>query len=329
MKWKNARRWAKNVLSDAYLLAHPPSAPVPLSRLTRLHVVLGTRCNCRCSMCYQPDFNSILDPVLYETALRPLFLHLREVILQGGEPTLLPETRRFADLVLGENPDVRFGLFTNGQRFGGDWAAFFLDHGSYVNFSINAATESTHRRITSGDVDWDRLLENIRRLVLARTARNGSLRIQTSFVVTDDNLPELCAFLEFSRALGADEIHYFFDGSRLPRDRDRARRELARANEWRKENPRIPVEGLEMFSHHLLGTPPVPPVCRWPFDSLHVEVNGDARFCCLIHKPLGNLKDASVAKLWNGWRARRLRRMVGEGNLRFCGPYCRPREGEA
>ena len=325
---RDVRRWAKDVLGDAYLLVHPPSDPVPLSRLTRLHVVLGTGCNCRCSMCYQPEFSSTLDPVLQETVLRPLFPHLREVILQGGEPTLLPATRRLADRILQENPAVRFAMFTNGQRFGGEWADFFLNHGSYVNFSVNAATERVHRRITSGDVDWTRLLENIRRLVLARTTRNSSLRVRTSFVATDDNLPELSAFLDFSRALGADEIHYFFDASRLPRDRVRAREELEEADAWRTGHPRVPVEGLEMFSHHLLGTPPSPPRCSWPFDSLHVEVNGDARFCCLIHKPLGNLKDSSVEALWNGWRARRLRRMVGGGNLRFCGPYCRPREGE-
>ena len=329
MNWRAVQRWAKEVAGDAYLLAHRASAPLPMERLTRLHVVLGNPCNCRCSMCYQADFRSVLDPALYETALRPLFPHLREVILQGGEPTLLPQTRRFADLVLRDNPGIRFGLFTNGQRFGEEWAAFFVDHGSYVNFSINAATEGTHRRITSGDVDWGRLLENIRRMVALRAAGGGALRVRTSFVATDENLPELSVFLDFSRDLGVDEIHYFFDVSRMPRDRDLAREELARAAEWRKANPGIVVEGLEMFSHHLLGTSPAPPRCRWPFDSLYVDVNGDARFCCLIHKPLGNLRDASVAKLWNGWRARRLRRMVGGGDLRFCGAPCRPRRGGA
>lgn len=326
MSRHNFKHWLKDMLGELYLLAHPSSPPLPLSRLTRLHVVLGTQCNCRCKMCYQEDYSSKLDPVLFETALRPLFPHLRELILQGGEPTLMPETRRFAQLVLRENPDVRFSLFTNGQRFGGDWASFFLDHGSYVNFSINATRESTYRRITSGDVDWDRLMENIRRLVFARAAQKSSLRIQTSFVVTEDNLPELCDFLEFSRALGADEVHYFFDLSQFPRDLGQAGTELARANEWRQANPGIKVEGLEMFSHHLLGTPPIPLICRWPFDSLYVTVNGDALFCCLIHKPLGNLKKAGAAKLWNGWRARRLRRMIRKGNLLFCGPYCRPRK---
>ena len=324
-----AKRWVKGVLGDAFLLAHPPSALVPLSRLTRLHIVLGTPCNCRCSMCCQPDFNTVMVPALYEKALRPLYPHLREVILQGGEPTRLPQVRPFAELVLRENSEVRFAIFTNGQRFDEEWASFFVDHGSYVHFSINATTEATYRRITSGDVDWNRLLNNIRSLAAARAVRSRALRIQTSMVVIDDNLPELSGFLDFSRELGGDVIQYYFDPARLPRDRELARRELDRAAEWRRANPRTTVEGLEMLSHRLLGTPPAPPVCSWPFDSLHVDVNGDARFCCLINKKLGNLGRTGVAPLWNGWRARRLRKMVGDGNLRFCGHYCRPAKGGA
>ena len=62
-----------------------------------------------------------------------------------------------------------------------------------------------------------------------------------------------------------------------------------------------------------------------PSDSLYVGVDGDVRFCCLIEQSLGNLRNATAEQLWNGWRARRLRRMVGRGNWRFCGPYCRPK----
>ena len=324
MSWKSAKRWVKKRLGEAVLLTHPTSPPLPLSSLTRLHLVLGTPCNCRCSMCYQTDFRTLMEPALYETALRALFPHLREIVLQGGEPTILPQTRRFADLALRENPEVRFALFTNGQRFDAEWAAFFRDHGSYVNFSINAATEATYRRITSGDADWTRLLNHIRGLADARIAQPNTLRIQTSFVIIDDNLHEIAAFLAFSQTLGADAIQFFFDLSRLPRDRGRAELELWQANEWRQAHPRIQVEGLEMFSHRLLGTPPVLPVCSWPVDSLYVDVNGDARFCCLIDQSLGNLRNATAEELWNGWRARRLRRMVRRGDLRFCGPYCRP-----
>ena len=160
----------KRALNDAILLAHPPSAPLPLARLTRLHVVLGTSCNCRCAMCYQTDFRSALDPAIYETALRPLFPHLREIILQGGEPTILPQTRRWADLALRENPAIRFAMFTNGQRFGPEWTSFFVARGSFVHFSINAATEATYRRIVAGDADWNRLRDNVRHLDAARKA---------------------------------------------------------------------------------------------------------------------------------------------------------------
>lgn len=314
----------KRALNDAILLAHPPSAPLPLARLTRLHVVLGTSCNCRCAMCYQTDFRSALDPAIYETALRPLFPHLREIILQGGEPTIMPQTRRWADLALRENPAIRFAMFTNGQRFGPEWTSFFVTRGSFVHFSINAVTEAMYRRIVAGDADWNRLRDNVRHLDAARKAGPAPLRIRASFVATDDNLSELASFPDFARSLGADSIHYFFDLAHLPRDRERARQELRKADEWRRAHPHVPVEGLEMFSHHLLGTPPAKPICTWPDDSLFVDVDGTARLCCLLDRSLGNLADQDVESLWNGWRARRLRRMVRAGNLRFCGAYCRP-----
>ncbi len=324
MKGTTLKQRVKNALGDLYLLAHPPAAPQPLSLLTRLHVVLGMCCNCRCSMCYQTDFRSLMEPALYDDALRPLFPHLREVILQGGEPTLFPQTRRFADLVLKANPACRFALFTNGQRFDAGWAEFVAGHGSYVNVSINAATEATYRRITSGDVDWTRLLDNVRRLVAARGEKQDRVRVQTSLVVIDDNVGELSAFLEFSRTLGADAVQFYFDPTQLPHDRGRAEQELRRAADWRREYPRVTVEGLEMLSHRLFGTPPVTPRCSWPFDSLYVDVNGDVRFCCLMNKPIGNLRRAGVEELWNNWRARRLREMVRNRQLRFCGHYCRP-----
>jgi len=223
----------KPLRDDAILLAHPDSPPLPLSRLTRLHLVLGTPCNCRCSMCYQTEFRTLMKPAHYETALRPLFPYLHEVILQGGEPTILPQTRSFAHLVLEANPGVRFSLFTNGQRFDEGWTAFFRDHGHTGNFSINAATESTYRRITSGEADWKRLLEHIRGLASARKESGSPVRIQTSFVLIDDNLSELAAFLELSRSLGADAIQFFFDPSRLPHDRDQAEREL----QWTPRHP--------------------------------------------------------------------------------------------
>lgn len=325
MNWNRARQWLKNRLGDAVLLAHPSSPPLPLARLTRLHLVLGTPCNCRCLMCYQTDFRTLMAPALYETGLCSSFPHLREIVLQGGEPTILPGARRFAELALRENPAVRFAMFTNGQRFDAEWTAFFRDHGSYVNFSINAATEATYRRITSGDADWARLLENIRYFAAARAACSAPPRLQTSFVVVDDNLAELSMFLEFSQSLGADAVQFFFDSSHLPRDRERAVQELRLAQAWRQDHPRIAVTGLEMFSHRLLGTPPQLPACSWPSDSLYVGVDGDVRFCCLIEQSLGNLRNATAEELWNGWRARRLRRMVGRGNRRFCGPYCRPK----
>lgn len=317
-------RWTRDRLGDAWLLLQPPSPPRPLFELTRLHLVLGTRCNCRCAMCYQAEFAQMPDPAPLAAALRPVFPHLREIILQGGEPTVLPATRPFAELVLRDHPAVRFAMFTNGQRFDKEWAAFFVTHGSYVNFSVNAATEATYLRLTSGDADWSRLLVNIRRFDRQRAAQGARVRLQTSFLAGDGNLEELSAFLDLSLALSADTVQVFFDPRQLPRDRSAAARELERARAWRVAHPRPTVEGLEMFSHYVLGTPPpAPPACRWPLDSLHVDADGTVRFCCLMHKPLGSLPRSGVEALWNNWRARRLRRMVGAGRLRFCGHYCR------
>ena len=82
----------------------------------------------------------MMDPQLWKEALRPLFPHLKEIILQGGEPTILPQSREFADLALQSNPGIRFGIFTNGHRFDRGWSEFICDHGSMAHFSLNAAS---------------------------------------------------------------------------------------------------------------------------------------------------------------------------------------------
>jgi radical SAM protein with 4Fe4S-binding SPASM domain len=65
-----------------------------------------------------------------------------------------------------------------------------------------------------------------------------------------------------------------------------------------------------------------PPVCRKPWENFLVEVNGDCYFCCFIIRPggkIGNLTRKSFEDIWNGRKARRIRKAVAGGAIPY---YC-------
>jgi len=126
-----------NKINFIELLSCSLEKNIPLSNLKRLHIMLGNQCNYRCKMCGQKDFNQEMNPIIYKKRLVSCYPYLKEIILQGGEPTVVPKTKEFIEFLLKKNPKIKFGIMTNGYMFDNFWIQKFIKHGSFVNFSLN------------------------------------------------------------------------------------------------------------------------------------------------------------------------------------------------
>ncbi len=124
--------------------------PDDLRELQTLHLEMGMQCNVRCAMCFQTDFrpSSRLPEIIWKEKLLPAYNAARELVIIGGEPTVLPNCRELLQMVLEKFPPLRLTTATNGIRFSGLWEDAFLRQGAHLNFSLNAVTPALYARLT-------------------------------------------------------------------------------------------------------------------------------------------------------------------------------------
>ena len=317
--------WARN--AAAVVSGGKPGGrkPVPLQDIRQLHLVLSLKCNQRCRMCYQTDYSRELDPSVVYHKLLPVYPHLEEIILQGGEPTVIPQTREFAEFVLRINPRVRFSVMTNGILFDEEWTGFFIRHGKLVNFSLNAASSGIYEAV-SRTGNWPRIVENLNRLVLERHKAGAGVEIAASFVILQENIQEIGAFIEFGRGLGVDRVRFFYDPGLLPKDPEAVKKALEEASVLKKQAQTFRVDGLEGFEARFFHRRTEGPECSSPFNTLFVDVSGKVSFCCQMTCFVGDLRFEPVEKIWNNALAGKIREDFRNRDYRHCGYYCRPRD---
>jgi len=297
-----------------------------------LHVILTLRCNYRCAFCFQPNFRDDLPAEIWRHTLAPLYPTVENVVLHGGEPTLVPSFREFCELVRGQNGRVRFSMFTNGYRFDDYWSDLMVERGRFVNFSLNAATAGTYATVNRRD-HYRAVLDNVTRFRELRRERTSDVGLDFSFVITAENLAEVPGFLELADEHGVDRVRYFFDLNLLPPDRNEIRRVLDAIAELRERHPGPEVWGLEVFEGRVFGTTVESRFleshgCHRTFDNLYVGVNGEASFCnFLAWSPIGDLTVDSLADVWNSPQALAQRGAQHRGEWTWCtNAYCGPTE---
>lgn len=296
---------------------------IPLSSIRILHIVFGMACNQRCTMCFQRDFHSRIDAAIYKEKLLPIYPHLKEVILQGGEVTIYPEVKEYIEFLITKYPQIRFSILTNGLKFDEYWADKFINYGSSVNFSLNAITQKTYDSITRHG-DWGKVTANLKRLILLKKSAHSKLKVWASFVVLNENLHELGDFIIFANNLGLNGVRYFYDPSLLPEDKQLVAQQIAKARSLEKEFKNIEVGALDSFEAWALNKAYIMPgACPAPVNQIFVTARGDVSFCCHI-APFGNLHFCSVGEIWNSLKAKMYRKLISRKNYSLCGNYCRP-----
>lgn len=123
----------------------------------------------------------------------------------GGEPTVHPKHKELFQKTIDLGLDL--ALVTNGTRML-DGVPEILAQGSWVRFSMDAATKETYSAIREVPIHYfDKAIENIKKVVAAKKKNpNSRLIIGVGFVVTKENHKEIYDAVKLFSSLGVDNV---------------------------------------------------------------------------------------------------------------------------
>jgi radical SAM protein with 4Fe4S-binding SPASM domain len=289
-----------------YSRAHDMAA-LPFPSAIQLQTI--NACQAACIMCPYPTHSKVfprgrMDDELFEKVIAEIAAHpeVRAFVpMLQNEPLLDKKLfDRIARFKLLTGGRVQVELVTNGALLTDDVVAQIrrvrLD---VLDISLDAATKETYERIRVG-LDFEQVVAGVERVIAADLPDTS---VFVRLVRQRENVHELRAFAERWRARGVGVFIYSAHDRAGSVDRFDER--------VRFSERELPV--LQRLERHAsrawLGH------CPLPFASANILHNGDMLLCA--HDwgrkvVLGNVRDATIAELWNGDRMREIRRLVSE-----------------
>ena len=176
-----------------------------------IHMQLGpvNYCNHDCTFCYaaRTMFDAKEEPRtrihverLFEIIEEMYELGLRAVTLVGaGEPTLHPRIAEIIEGIAQRGLDV--GMFTNGSCVTEKTLHAIVEHCTFVRFSLTGATPAVHH-VVHANGDFDRVIENIRRIASAR--RGAFPTLGSQFILASYSAPDVVRGAELAKSIGLD-----------------------------------------------------------------------------------------------------------------------------
>ena len=282
-------------------------AALPFPRTIQLQTI--NACQAACIMCPYTTYSKIfprgrMDDALFDKVVTEIAAHPEVhtfVPMLQNEPLLdkklFDRIARFKAITAGR---IRVELVTNGAFLTEEVVEQIrrvrLD---ILDISLDAATRETYEKIRVG-LDFDQVIAGVERVVAAHL-RDTSIFVR--LVRQRANMGEVHEFTRRWRARGVSVFIYSAHdrAGSVERFDDRIRlseRELPVLQRAERRASRV------WFRH-----------CPIPFAMTNILHNGDMLMC--VHDwgrkvVLGNVRDATIAELWNGERMREVRRLVSE-----------------
>jgi wyosine [tRNA(Phe)-imidazoG37] synthetase (radical SAM superfamily) len=116
----------------------------------------------------------------------------------GGEPTLNKHLKEAIEYC-GQH-GIKMGMFTNGTLFD-KWDMFdtMVDNMTWVRISVDAGKRKTYNNIrrAKGKQDWNRMVENLTKLIEVNNAKGKKIDIGVGYVISPDTYHEIVDFAKF------------------------------------------------------------------------------------------------------------------------------------
>lgn len=182
------------------LESHPFNITIPVSET----------CNAACRFCHsyhnKLNENSWIDPLLLPK-LSGLLRHAMSLGFVGyGEPLLHPkfkelveDTRKYVGDLCG------FYTITNGMLLQRHIGVLLDNNFTSLSVSLNAASAETHHTLMGlGEGAFRQIVDSIRTL----KERKPGIQLSLSFVVVNQNLHEIPAFIQLAHEIGASKLYF-------------------------------------------------------------------------------------------------------------------------
>ena len=325
-QWKKYRN-AKLALEDqlnrrAYLHSKP----------LLIHFEINDMCNLQCIMCGRrsdsiPRDTGELDPRLMKR-IAPWLVYTNYVGLAGnGEPFL--HTQLFEILEILHQSKTVPSLVTNGTLLTRECLERLMGIGaSILTVSFDGGSKETFESIRVG-ARFEQILDSLEMLSRMKRERNTPFPVVNFLVcLQEKNKHELKEILHHAKRLGVPKVVFqtllpFTNEEReyMIKDLREIHRIFAPVFETSQTlgikaslsplafglRERLQYEGREL-------SPGLPLFCENIWQTLHVDVKGNVRFCCFwVGESLGNLADKTISELWNHPDFTRFRAKMVEG----------------
>lgn len=125
----------------------------------------------------------------------------------GGEPTIWHAFDLLLDNLIREG--IEIGLVTNGSNLSDSRIEALAKGALWIRFSMDSSNAQVHKIIhRTPNTDFDRRINNIRKLVQKKRELNSNLTIGISFIINPENLLDILDSVQFYKKLGVDNIRY-------------------------------------------------------------------------------------------------------------------------
>ncbi|MBE7560779.1 radical SAM protein [bacterium] len=337
--WRQLRRRVNIRRYRADLLA---PETVARARPMNLYYEPTAYCNLKCKICYRETADGFADnkhmpDAVFERVAAAYPDALSVLLLGYGEPLILPQLSEH--IARCREHELMGMTSTNGILVDDKIIDLFLSGGlSLVNFSLDATTPETYKKVRGSDA-FPKILDNFKRLSAEKRRRGlGAPILCVSFCLLSDNLGDYPALPRLAHELGAEHIltqpfeadadfgghkGLTVDAAELDRMVEAARVEsLALGiSFWRTPHNQPPdLHPLDVAaSPDGWREPPLsgPPrfYCESLWRMMGVKYDGRVFPCCpRLNTIVGDLATQTVDEVWNGPAYRRLRWELLSGN---------------
>jgi MoaA/NifB/PqqE/SkfB family radical SAM enzyme len=196
----------------------------------------------------------------------------------GGEPMLHPQAVEL--LVYAKQVGCKIGLITNGSLFTEAKSVALLNAGvDMIEFSVDACDPETYAVVRKG-LDWDELVENVKRMVTLRDSLKSSSKIIAS-AVAQTGVDASAVEKFWVEEIGVD---YLIKRKYLT---------------WGGNTTLDPSRSADPAAY--LNTDEVP--CPFIFERLNIDSRGNVMVCGYDisgNTSMGNVNTDSIANIWHG-----------------------------
>ena len=289
---------------------------------TPSYITIGAHynCNASCVFCLGGDYpNFTLDKykIFFEPKLKDVLKKSINIGFCGfGEILLHPEISDILDYLDLTLPNQSKAFTTNGIMLNEKICQKLTDGKYDVMISLHASNAKLHEKITKTK-RFDDIISNVKRLVELKKQKQSKLSINMVFVITQDNIDDLCDFIKMSKELGTDCVsaNYItmFETQHVDMSvfwmKDKVNAILTEAEKFRDGfSVNLPLKFQKYSKSDNVA-------CRDPWEFFYTEVQGSVNPCCLAGNHIGNLNNSSFEEIWNSEGYFMLREGIVSGNI--------------